>query len=47
MEYTLKAKTDSYAITVEFSAESISDVMENIKLFLLGTGFHPETIDDH
>jgi len=42
MKYKLIAETESgdYKIMSEFQGEDLVEVLENIKFFLLGTGFH-------
>ena len=47
MKYTLKAESDNYSTTVEFEEDSLNEVVENIKLFLLGVGFSNESITDY
>ena len=47
MKYTLKAETDTYSSECEFNEDSLTEVVANIKLFLLGVGFSSELIDDY
>ena len=47
MKYTLKAESDNYSTTVEFEEDSLNEIVENIKLFLLGVGFSNESIPDY
>lgn len=46
MKYTLKVEDEysDFKNEMTFSAVTIDEVFLNIKLFLRGTGFHPDSI---
>ena len=39
MKYTLKSELEDFKNTLEFEAETLDEVLENIRIFLMGTGF--------
>lgn len=46
MKYTLKVEDEysDFKCDMTFSADSITEVFENIELFLRGAGFHPDCV---
>ena len=44
-KYTFKQEDDGITITHEVETETAQEVFEMFKQFLLGCGFHEETID--
>lgn len=46
MKYKLNFSNEISSYTAEFEAVGAWDVKDELKLFLLGVGFHPNTVDD-